>query len=138
VRTNKDREVTRFRRVALQRFEDAQLLFDGGRNTGAIYLAGYAVECTLKALLLSATPTSKIPKVLDSFRGGQGHDLEWLKRQYIKGGGSIFPSTIARKFARVNSWKTDIRYEPGTSLLRDAEEFLQAAEAVLSWAGERL
>ena len=130
-------DARRFLRVATQRLDDARFLL-GYRNTASIYLAGYAVECTLKALLLSVTPTSKVSKILDSFRGQRGHNLEWLKAQYIKHGGSAFPALISRKFARVNSWKTDIRYDPGTSLLSDAEGFFQAAEEIPRWANERL
>ena len=29
------------------------MLLDGGRITGAVYLAGYTVECFLKALILA-------------------------------------------------------------------------------------
>jgi len=130
-------DARRFLRVAKQRLDDAKFLL-GYRNTASIYLAGYAVECTLKALLLSVTPTSKISKILESFRGERGHNFEWLKAQYIKHGGAVFPGVISRKFARVNSWKTDIRYDPGTSTLSDAEEFFQASEEILRWANERL
>ncbi len=130
-------EARRFIRVARQRFDDAKFLL-GYRNTASIYLAGYAVECTLKALLMSVTPLSKTSDVLSSFRGERGHNLEWLKKQYIKKGGAVFPPEISRKFARVNSWKTDLRYDPGTSTLAEAEGFLDASETILRWAGERL
>jgi HEPN domain-containing protein len=130
-------DARRFQRVAKQRLDDARFLL-GYRNTASIYLAGYAVECTLKALLLSVTPASKVGKIVDTFRGERGHNLEWLKAQYIRHGGAAFPAALSRKFARVNSWRTDIRYDPGTSLLSDAEEFFQAAEEILRWANERL
>jgi len=42
--------------VAKQRFDDALLLLEMGRTTAAVYLAGYSVECMLKALILSAVP----------------------------------------------------------------------------------
>jgi hypothetical protein len=53
------KDVRRFRVAALQRFEDAQILLDNDRATGAVYLAGYAVECLLKAVLLERTPASR-------------------------------------------------------------------------------
>ncbi len=46
-------EARRYYRAAKQRYEDAQMLLEAGRTTGAVYLAGYAVECILKALLLA-------------------------------------------------------------------------------------
>jgi hypothetical protein len=45
------KEAQPFYQSALQRFEDAQYLLDGERTTAAIYLAGYSVECMLKALI---------------------------------------------------------------------------------------
>ncbi len=48
-----------FYRAGKQRFEDARLLLDKAeRTTGAIYLAGYGVECLLKALVLSVIPAA--------------------------------------------------------------------------------
>ncbi len=92
-----DPEVQRFRRVALQRFGEAQFLIEGGYNTGAIYLAGYAVECALKALLLAAVPARSRKKVLASFRGNNGHSFEWIKLRYIKAGGANFPPRNRRR-----------------------------------------
>ena len=34
-----------------RRFEDAQVLHDQKRWAGAIYLGGYAIECSLKSLI---------------------------------------------------------------------------------------
>lgn len=45
-----------FFKVALQRFEEAQILLKNKKNVGAMYLAGYTVECMLKPLLLRPTP----------------------------------------------------------------------------------
>jgi hypothetical protein len=38
-------EARRYYRAAVQRFDDAQLLLEQSRTTGAVYLAGYTVEC---------------------------------------------------------------------------------------------
>ena len=45
-----------FFRFALQRHDDAQVLLRYDHTTGAVYLAGYGVECILKALILSGVP----------------------------------------------------------------------------------
>ena len=42
--------------------------------TGAVYLAGYSVECILKALIFSVVPLVQIEAVLGSFRGVRAHD----------------------------------------------------------------
>jgi hypothetical protein len=135
-RTGPD-EVRRFSDVAKHRYEDAQFLL-GYRNTAAIYLAGYAVECILKALWLSRVPARGRAKLVESFSVARAHNLEWLKAQYKKQGGEDFSPSIARAFARVNVWSTDLRYNPGTAKLRDAQEFLRAVEEIIVWAKGKL
>ena len=107
-----------------------------GRSTAAIYLAGYAVECILKALLLSITPARHRAAVLKSFRGGVGHDLNHLRRQiarYIN-----IPPELASHLAFAATWSVDLRYEPGEAHFADAERFVDAARRILEWADRRL
>jgi HEPN domain-containing protein len=131
-------------RAALQRFEDAEFLLEGNRTTGAVYLAGYSVECILKALILSGVPEKRNAEMvaLISGKSGQGarpHDFEWLKWQYEdlpRRRGVL--GEISKEFARVNSWSTAMRYMPGTAPHRDAREFLRAAKRIIDWASGRL
>lgn len=124
-------------RVATQRLDDAGFL-SGHRNTAAIYLAGYSVECSLKALLLSTYMISKQRQVVESFRGDKGHSFESLKARYVRRAGTGIPAKLARSFARVNSWSTDLRYDPGMTPLIETLGFLQAAEEILEWVNQRL
>ena len=62
------KEARPFYQAAKQRLEDARYLLDAKRSTGAIYLAGYGVECMLKALILATLPAKKRAAMLDSFR----------------------------------------------------------------------
>ena len=51
-----------FYRVAAQRLHEAQWIFEKSNRTFttvSVYIAGYAVECALKAVLLARTPNSK-------------------------------------------------------------------------------
>ena len=70
--------------------------------TGAVYLAGYGVECALKALILSLTPASRIEAILATFRGNKAHDYNQLKSWYRRKGErrrpkrSIEPSRSSR------------------------------------------
>jgi len=41
----------KFQKLAEMRIADAQSLFQAGRYEGAYYLAGYAVECAIKACI---------------------------------------------------------------------------------------
>jgi HEPN domain-containing protein len=133
------KEARLFYQAGLQRFEDAQLLFKYHKTTGAVYLAGYGVECFLKALVLSAIANLDArAKMLKSFHGARAHDFEWLKKRYLDHAGASIPPEIARHFAFVNTWSTDMRYKPGSVRDRDAKKFLDAAEKIIEWAKGRL
>lgn len=130
-------EVRRFREVALQRFEDAEVLLANSRTNGAMYLAGYAIECMLKALLLAHAPASQHPRILKSFRGKMGHDLEGLKRALQRKGITI-PAQVVRRLASVNTWSTELRYLPGRRKWQEAKGILVVAEEIIAWAKGRL
>ncbi len=69
------KEARLFIRRPKQRAEDAELLLKAGRTTGAVYLAGYTVECFLKAL----SPRRRGPRLrkelLNDFHGGPAAQL---------------------------------------------------------------
>jgi hypothetical protein len=66
-------------RLAVKRLEEAGCLLGGGFSDGAYYLAGYAVECALKAAIAKHTQAGDFPdkrKVNDSY----SHELAALVR----------------------------------------------------------
>ena len=132
------REAQLFYRTAKQRFEDAQFLLEGDRTTGAVYLAGYGVECMLKALILNMAPRTSRAKILASFRGAKAHDFEWLQREYRKLHGPAFSQKVREYFVHVSTWTTDYRYRSGMIEHADAYDFLEAAEAIIKWADGRM
>ena len=75
-------EARRFFRAAKQRFDDAQWLLEAERMTGAVYLAGYTVECFLKALVLAGVAPAVRGHILSEFRGSRAHNIEWLGALY--------------------------------------------------------
>ena len=97
-------QARRFYRAAKPRFDDALLLLEMERTTAAIYLAGYSVECMLKALILSAVPQAQEAELLGMFRGARAHDYEWLLHLYVEKGGARMPPSVVPHFARVNAW----------------------------------
>lgn len=127
-----------FYRAALQRFDDARLLLELKRTTAAVYLAGYSVECVLKALILSTAPHSREGEILEMFRGAQAHDYDWLMWVYRQNGGAQPPPHLVPCFARVNTWSTNMRYSPGTIEAQRAKAFLDAANEIMQWADGRL
>lgn len=127
-----------FYRCAFQRFEEAEVLFRADYTTGAVYLAGYGIECILKALVLMAVPVRARPDVLQSFRGGRAHEYEWLRSLYLVNGGARFPREVNQHFTLVNDWSTDLRYTPRSVRADEAEAFLAASAAIIHWADGRL
>lgn len=133
------KEARLFYRAALERFKDAEQILDRiERTTAAVYLAGYAVECILKALILSQLPAAKRAEMVQQFRGGKAHDYDWLKGVYADVGGPNFPKAVVEAFVVVEDWGTELRYQPGVIDPDDAKSFLAAAETILDWADGRL
>ena len=130
-------EARLFYRAAKQRFDDAQLLLEAGRTTGAVYLAGYTVECFPKALALASVAKDLRQELLGGFRGARGHDIEWLGALYRRHVGADVPREVTRHLSRVAAWSTDLRYATGTLKRRDADEFLESVMAVITRADGR-
>jgi HEPN domain-containing protein len=125
--------------AAGHRLDEAEFLRTKGERTlGAIYLAGYAVECVLKALILSLFGEHEQPAVMQRFRGAWAHDYGELKSLYRKSGGAGFPREVAQAFALVDDWGTDLRYSPRAEYPGDASEFFGAVDVILRWATQRL
>jgi HEPN domain-containing protein len=77
-----------FRRCALQRFRESEVLFEAGYTTGAVYLAGYGVECILKALVslvndwstdLRYNPRSVRSDEAEEFLGSAAAIIRWAE-----------------------------------------------------------
>ena len=107
-------------------------------NTGAVYLAGYGIECILKSLVLSAVPAADQSDTMKSFRGAKAHEYEWLRSLYLINGGARFPREINQHFTLVNDWSTELRYTPRKVPPEDAEAFVTSAATIIKWADGRL
>jgi len=127
-----------FRRIAHERLEDARFLLHDNRNTGAVYLAGYGIECILKALLLSAVPSRLENSVVESFRGAIGHSFDHLREQFVQVSGRQIERAIVPHFVRVGTWGTNLRYTPGVTRRETAEDFFRSVDAIMTWAERKL
>jgi len=127
-----------YHRCAFGRYEDAQILLKADRTTGAVYLAGYGIECILKALILSAISPKAEATVIGAFRGVRAHDYRWLQERYYENGRPRFPKEVVRTFAIVDEWSTDLRYLPRSWKRGDAREFLAASKTIIEWVNERI
>lgn len=131
-------EARLYYRAAKQRYDDAQLLLAAGRTTGAVYLAGYAVECYLKALVLASVAPRLRQELLEEFHGSRAHNLQWLNALYRRHSGGTFPPDIARHLTRLAAWSTDLRYATGSLKEHEADEFMESAIVVTTWADGRM
>jgi hypothetical protein len=128
----------RFYRVAFQRLEEAEVLSKAGYHIGAVYLAGYAVECMLKTLILNATPEQNHEEVEMEFRGQRAHQYEWLRYRYAQTNAPGLPPETNASLVFVSTWETSLRYKPGMGDPKDADRFLAEVTSILQWGDGRI
>jgi len=128
--------------AALKHAQDARALLDATRYDGAAYLAGYAVECAAKALILhdqAYDPTTRAtdPEVLAQWREKlrrkpYGHDLARLLSETLGTSGQRYahflPDPNAAPLAAIIAgWKETMRY-------REPHVGAPQASAYVEWA----
>jgi HEPN domain-containing protein len=131
-----------FQQIAEIRLRESRALFDAGFPDGAYYLAGYAIECALKACIAKRTREHDFPEkklVNDSHT----HDLEKLlhlaelKDDFEES--TRNNSAMKSNWILVQDWSETSRYEMKT--LSDAEGILKAIEnregGLLPWLRKR-
>ena len=140
-----------WRAVAERRFADAKYLLDSHkqeRANGAIYMAGFVIECLLKALLLERHPNLQKPvdpanlskpdrevhKLLYS------HDLDdmlgflpELEKKFV-GIKTMSGESVWRTFNTIcEEWTVFARYATATAKLDQAQAFLETIQEVKKW-----
>jgi HEPN domain-containing protein len=113
--------------IAQGRLKDAQLLFEHKRFDGAYYLAGYVIECALKACIAKKTKRYDFPD-REFFKNVYIHDLSrllepaGLKNQFEQ----EFQTdrTLEVKWGVVKDWKETSRYQVHGR--RKAKDILEA------------
>ena len=148
-----------FRKAAHHRLRDAQELLerptldaqapdrDRRHLRGAMYLAGYSVECILKAYLVDMhRPLQTLSAVDAKLRASQprmanllsseGHsiavilgftDLEAYQTELIR-----------RQFGQLSSlWSVDMRYDPSYPVRPQAAEHVRNAKEIFDWVNSR-
>ena len=108
---------------------------------GAMYIAGYAIECALKAHAIDRRGKTVWQEVVDEERGKpartridlrSGHSL----RQLIKAA-DLDPASsnrIQRRFELcASAWRPDLRYASGTRNLSQAKALVLAVAEVHDW-----
>lgn len=106
---------TDFQKLAIMRAEDAKTLLDNGRYEGSYYLAGYSVECALKACIAKLTKEHDFPPPRKIVEAVYSHDIDQLMR--ASGLRSEFDArtkvdtVLARNWSEVSDWSEQARYQ---------------------------
>ena len=114
------------------------MLFDNGCWAGAYYLAGYAIECALKACIAKRTERFEFPD-LKRVKSSYTHDLVELLR--IAGLNRLLREAeynrpqLGENWLFVTGWSEEARYEQHSE--SDAASLLKAVQdrkdGILSW-----
>ena len=130
-----------FQEIAEFRLRESKALLDAGFPDGAYYLAGYAVECALKACIAKRTREHDFPEK-DS-KEYYVHDLEKLLG-FAKLKDDFYQALRANPAMNANwiitkNWAKTSRYQRKT--VADATELLNAIEdqtgGLLTWVRKR-
>jgi hypothetical protein len=107
-------------KAGIRRMEDAKELVTRGTNhtRGAMYLAGYAIECRLKAIAMEVFDVYSLEQLgkawgVEDEREVYHHGLEvWIERLPLAK--SFRQSDLYRRdfVSQVNQWKPSWRYAP--------------------------
>jgi HEPN domain-containing protein len=134
-----DPDIRRFHKAAIRRLEAAEILLDNGLAQDSLYLSGYCLECSLKALILARTPQSRRrEKQKERFRGGAAHTLEWLLAELHRVQSDL-PGQFSAplRFAFVH-WRVELRYEVGRCDPDDVEQIITFGRELWEWVGRNL
>ncbi|MFT5526836.1 MAG: HEPN domain-containing protein [Pirellulaceae bacterium] len=131
-RTSRD-----FLKIAEQRLNAAEVLFAADLTLDAQYVGGYAVECSLKALILEKTdPADRPDKLLRISSGATMHKPETLLQE-LRGLGVRLTPELAKRMRRFD-WTTDLRYETGRRIRSETRGLLRTCVEIRDWVKGQL
>lgn len=119
---------------------DSKILADHRRYTGAVYLKGYAVECSLKRLISARFHYQAYPQAPDEqlnacFSGTLGHNLAYLFDL------AISDRNLAKKRLRMDllqfslHWSVELRYSTIKIDRRAAQSIISMGDKILEACG---
>lgn len=126
-----------FQKAAAQRLNAAWSLLREKLTLDSQYVGGYTVECSLKALILHATPDpNKSDKLKRITSGARMHRPDVLLGE-LRNLGLSLPLAIAKRMRRFD-WTTDLRYETGRRDTGETIAVLKTAKAIFDWVEDQL
>jgi HEPN domain-containing protein len=126
-----------FQRLADLRAEEARILVRARKQQGAYYLAGYAVECALKACIAKQTKRHEFPPGSDYIRHIYTHNLEQLLREAgldkQLDNDMRANAELAKNWNAVKVWDEGKRYVISGLSGKDMVLALSGLNGVLTW-----
>lgn len=116
-----------FQELSNVRLKEARALLAGGHWDGAYYLAGYAVECALKACIAKGTDRYAFPdkdKVFKSYTHNFGTLVGVAEIQRALGAKISQDPTFRRNWEITLEWSEESRYKRHTAT--DAQDLVKA------------
>jgi len=122
---------TIFREVARIRLEDAEVLLKRKRYGGAVYLAGYAVECRLKwAITEQRWPDPYLPAEFEKHDWDLLLDAAQLRRELQKEENDKLRAVYSDLAER---WGPELRYQLKVIEPNEAERLYRGIRQVYDW-----
>ena len=130
-----------------QRLADAKVLFNASRWRGAMYMAGYAVECLLKTRLMHIYDCKNLRELEDMLRQRSilpanrtvsTHQLEDLLRLTPGYNRLMRNREMLPLFNKINQWTPNWRYTSKSTNRREATEFMTSIESFMQWVNNNL
>lgn len=126
-----------FKILAEIRAEEARLLVAKGKQQGAYYLAGYAVECALKACIAKKTKRFEFPPKKSYVEKIYNHNLDALVNAagldtQLKRDIDANPA-FAANWTTVKDWSTESRYKVSGLNGKDMYNAVVGSDGVLPW-----
>jgi hypothetical protein len=104
-----------FQKLSAVRLTEAKILLRNKQYAGAYYLAGYSIECALKACIAARTKAADFPPKPDVVRDYYRHDLVALVRlaelRDKLDARCLASSTFRSNWEIVGGWTEQSRYE---------------------------
>jgi hypothetical protein len=136
------------RTVANRRFDDASYLQRSNHNeraNGVMYLAGFVIECLLKAKLLEKYPVLQSARSAERLAVSErflwslcyrSHDLEEILSHLPELHRIDSPDrrSLAESLRRICAmWTIHARYSPDSAKMADASDFLARVKELKKW-----
>ena len=127
-------KVAVFHQCAEDSFQDAKILLESKKRrkkNGAVYLAGFSLECDLKYSVFSLQKYNSVTKEqAKKFKHNLRELYEMIKPRITKKNPyRVIPQDIDTAFTRVDdTWDNDLRYVSGAIEQDEARKFVEAVE----------